>query len=392
MILLWLDGAPSTIDMWDPKPDAPDNIRGDFATISTNVPGVRISEHLPKTAEILNRCTLIRSLQHNIPEHGPGSQLMLTGHQPSPALDYPSLGSLAARLTTGTFAIPSNIAFHKPAADSAGYLGSAWNAFELENDSDNIPIGLSLDPSADVERFRRRVALRDRFDKQLDRLGSNGVADSLKQFQQQAASVLEQDTVRSALSIERESEAIREMYGQRFVFGRNALKARRLIEAGARFVTVGFSGWDTHSNNFTQLRNNLLPQLDRVVHALVTDLNQRGMLEPTIVCCCGEFGRTPNVNGSAGRDHWSKAFSVLLAGGGFQEGRVYGQTDRLGHEPSEDPCTPAELCATLLKQLGIDTNQTITSSSGRPIRVLEASGIPVGSPSNTAANGFTQPH
>ena len=376
MILLWLDGAPSTIDMWDPKPEAVDNIRGDFATISTSVPGVPVCEHLPKTAEILNRCTLIRSMHHNIPEHGPGSQLMLTGHQPSPAIEYPSIGSLAARLTTSSAAVPSNIAFDKPAEDSAGYLGSAWNAFELENDAKRIPIGLALAPDADVERFRSRVTLRNRFDKQFDRMGGQGLANSLKQFQQQATSVLEQGSIRSALSIELESQATRDMYGEQSVFGHNALKARRLIEAGARFVTVGFSGWDTHSNNFTQLRNNLLPQLDRVVHALVTDLNQRGMLESTIVCCCGEFGRTPNVNGSAGRDHWSKAFSVLLAGGGFHEGKVYGQTDPSGNEPSSDPCTPAELCATLLKQLGVDTDQTITTSTGRPMRILESAAIP----------------
>jgi Protein of unknown function (DUF1501) len=227
-----------------------------------------------------------------------------------------------------------------------------------------------------AERFRNRVALRDRFDKAFDRMGSYGLASSLKQFQQLAAAVFKPGSIRSALSIELEPEATREMYGKRSVFARNALKARRLIEAGARFVTVGFSGWDTHNNNFTQLRNDLLPQLDRIVHELVTDLDQRGMLESTTVRCCGEFGRTPNVNGSAGRDHWWEAFSVLLTGGGFQGGQVYGQTDRLGHEPTEAPCTPAQLCVTLLKQLGVNTDQTITTSSGRPIRVLDEAEIP----------------
>jgi uncharacterized protein (DUF1501 family) len=192
-----------------------------------------------------------------------------------------------------------------------------------------------------------------------------------QRFQDKAVQVLREDSIRRALDIELEQAEVRERYGDRTRFGQNVLKARRLIEAGARFVTVGFSGWDTHVNNFPQLRTNLLPQLDRALSALVSDLDERGLLESTIVCCCGEFGRTPLVNGAAGRDHWSRAFSVLLAGGGFRSGVVHGATDQNGGEPIADACTPADLFATLLNALGIDHKTVVTTVSGRPMQLVQ---------------------
>jgi hypothetical protein len=370
MILLWLDGAPSTIDMWDMKPDAPDYVRGDFKAIATKVPGVPICEHLPKLGQLLDRCTLIRSLHHSIPEHGPGSQLMLSGHMPSAAIEYPALGSIAMKMLPPRDSIPQNIVFNKPFALNAGYLGSACNAFELK-DSAKLPIGLSLGADVDRERFLRRVNLRNRFDRSFDSVESDVTVASLKQFQNEAKDILVSDAISNALDLSQEVHSVRERYGERSPFGSNVLRARRLVEAGTRFVTVGLSGWDTHTNNFPELRNSLLPQLDAALSSLLRDLDERGLLDSTIVCCCGEFGRTPQVNGAAGRDHWSRAFSALVAGGGFASGLAFGETDANGQQPIANGCKPEDLCATLLHLLGISPSESIIAQSGRPIKIME---------------------
>lgn len=376
LILIWLDGAPSTIDMWDPKPDAPDVIRGEFSAIQTSVPGVMFSEHLPKMAGMMDRCTLIRSMHHSIPEHGPAAQYMLTGHPPSPALVYPSLGSVIARLSEDETSIPAYMAFNNPAAGGAGYLGSAWNAFELTSDVNALPKGLSLSADQDVDQFAKRLALRDAFDRGLGDLEYDATASGLKRFQKNAVRTLQEDSLRKALDLSTEPPAIRERYGERSQLGQDLLRSRRLIEAGSRFVTVGYSGWDTHTNNFTQLRNTLLPQLDAGFAALTTDLQERGLLDSTIVCCGGEFGRTPNINGQAGRDHWSRSFALLLAGAGLRPGMVHGATDDHGGEPVKDHCTPSDLIATLLTLLGNEYLGAITSPSGRPMPLVK-DGLPI---------------
>jgi hypothetical protein len=208
-------------------------------------------------------------------------------------------------------------------------------------------------------------------DRRFDRHGYDAVAAGLGRFQGSAVQILQEDSIRQALDLEKEPVELRDRYGTRSLFGRNVLKARRLVEAGVRFVTVGLTGWDTHANNFVQLRGTLLPQLDLALSTLLWDLDERGMLESTIVCCCGEFGRTPTVNGAGGRDHWSRAFSVLLAGGGFRPGLVYGATDNHGGEPIADACTPADLFATLLAALGIDHQAVVTTPSGRPMQLVK---------------------
>lgn len=375
MILIWLGGAPATIDMWDPKPDAPDAIRGEFQAIQTAIPGVVVSEQLPKCAQILDRSTLIRSVHHSIPEHGPGSQYMLTGRLPSPAIVYPSLGSVTARLTDSASSLPPYVAFNNPAAAGAGALGSGWNAFEFSDEEREVPRGLSLGEGRDSDSFKSRAALRDAFDRQFDDLEYDSVASGLKRVQNSAVQILQADTIRKALDLNLEPAGMRDQYGSRSPFGQNVLKARRLIEAGSRFVTVGFNGWDTHSNNFAQLRNLLLPQLDRALATLVSDLSERGLLEETIVCCCGEFGRAPRVNGQRGRDHWSRAFSVFLAGSGFRPGVVHGATDAQGGEPISGACTPPDLFATLLDALGVDDRTALTTPSGRPLPLVNEAAL-----------------
>ncbi len=370
VILIWLGGGPSTIDMWDPKPEAPDYIRGEFASIATSIPGVQFSEHLPKMAAILDRCTLVRSVQHSIPAHEPGSRYMLTGHLPSAATEYPALGSVAAQLLPPRAALPAYVAFNPPTEAGAGYLGSARRPFSLAEEMRELPSGISLGDNVDPAEFAARVTLRRAFDKRFDALQRDLVVSGLDTFQQQAIDVLQKDSIRRALNIDQEPPEVLARYGQRSPLGRNALRACRLVEAGARFVTVGTSGWDTHSNNFGELRTSLLPQLDQAFAALVGELDERGLLASTVVYCCGEFGRTPQINGTAGRDHWARAMSALLAGGGFHAGLVYGATDPHGGEPIEGTCSPADLTATVMQCLGIDPQSLITTPSGREMPIL----------------------
>ncbi|PQO33701.1 DUF1501 domain-containing protein [Blastopirellula marina] len=369
MILIWLGGGPATIDMWDMKPSASSMIRGEFQPISTTLPGLQICEHMPQLAKLMHKCTLIRSLKHAIPAHGPGSQYLITGNLPSAAVEYPSLGSVTAKMLDSLGGVPSYVTFGDPPSREAGYLGSAWNPFELDASLPQLPEGISLGADADLTAFQKRVRLRDLFDRQFDSRNADRVASGIDAFQQQAVDVLRQDTVRKALDIETVPDEVKQRYGTSTV-GTNAIRARRLIEAGARFVTVGVDGWDTHVNNFTQLRTNLLPQLDKALAGLIFDLDRRGMLNETVVCCCGEFGRTPQVNASAGRDHWSSAMSLLLAGGGFREGYVHGATNPTGTEVSDSPLGPADLAATILSRLGIDPATHTQTSSGRTMPIV----------------------
>ena len=377
VIMVWLEGGPSTIDMWDLKTEAPDHIRGEFRPIATCVSGIQICEHLPNLAEVMDRCLLIRSVTHRIPAHGPGSQYLLTGQLPSAAVNYPSVGSLVSnQLADARISIPPYITFSAPAAAGAGYLGSAWNPFDLDPDARQLPRGVSLnrdgnsnEANSKLEQFQKRLELRKRFDARFGRLYQDDVADSLHRFSQQAVDVLTKDTIRVALDLQTEQADRKAKFGLGSL-GRNSLRAIRLIEAGARFVTVTFGGWDTHQGNFTTLRQNLLPQLDMALSALIVELEERGLLESTIVVCVGEFGRTPIVNGSAGRDHHSRAMTALIAGGGFPAGTVVGATDKKGYEPIESPCSPTKLMVTVLSQLGIDCEAKVKTPSGRDVRIF----------------------
>ena len=330
MIQIWLAGGPATIDMWDLKPDAPEGIRGEFRPTPTSAPGVTICEHLPGIAKLMNRCTLVRSLCHSISAHGPGTTYMATGNRPGPALEYPATGCLAARLLSPRKGVPPYVTFAALrdgiSGTGAGYLGPAFGPFEVEGDPARGALqsrGASLPEGFAPRELEAREALRDRFDRGLRGLDSAEVMAGLDRFHRQAAEILLSDRVRAALDLSRESAALRDDYG-RTTLGQGALAARRLIEAGARFVSLGFGGWDTHGNNFRVLRDRLLPPLDKAISALVRDLESRGLLDETVVICAGEFGRTPRVNTTAGRDHWARSMAVLLAGGGFPGGAVYG--------------------------------------------------------------------
>jgi uncharacterized protein (DUF1501 family) len=377
VILVWLGGGPATIDMWDMKPDAPEEYRGEFKTIDTRAPGVRICEHLPKLAEVMDRCAIVRSLQHPINDHGVAAEHMATGHAPSVALQHPSIGAIAANLLPGMNGVPPYIKLDQAGGipTVAGFLGSAYEAFTANvgrSDSSRVGGGLSLPSGFSSGLLADRDRLRQSLDNKFRGLDEGELAVTLDRFQQQAVDLLRSERVRKAFDISSESDAVRARYGQSQL-GRCALTARRLIEAGARFVTIGLTSaiWDTHTANFRILSQQLLPELDRTLSSLVTDLGDRGLLDRTVVYCAGEFGRTPRVNPNAGRDHWARSMAVLLAGGGIKGGSVYGSTDSNGVAPDSDPCSPADVSATLLSLLGIKPTHEIHTPSGRPVPVFK---------------------
>jgi hypothetical protein len=369
-ILVWLGGGPATIDMWDLKPDAPEEIRGEFKPIDTKAPGVRVCEHLPKIAGLMDRCALVRSLHHSIIDHGAGAAYMATGHPPAAALQHPALGAVAAKLLPAENGVPPYITLDRAAGfpGGAGFLGAPCNPFEAQVGAARVE-GIALPAGFTPDQLAARDQLRGTFDTRFRSLDEADLPAGLDRFQQQAVDILRSDRVRKAFDTSAEPAAVRESYGTT-PFGRCALTARRLVEAGARFVTVGLPGWDTHGGNFRTLSQQLLPQLDRVLAALVGDLHARGLLDRTVVYCAGEFGRTPRVNGNAGRDHWARSMAVFLAGGGVKGGSVYGSTDANGTAPEANPCSPADVSATVMSLLGIEPTHEVLTPSGRPVGVF----------------------
>ncbi len=380
VIMIWLSGGPATIDMWDLKPEAPTGIRGEFRPIATSADGVQISEHLPLTARVTDRCTIVRSLAHTIPSHGPATVFMTTGNRPTPALQYPSLGSLVTRLMPAAPGVPPFISFSEMrngAAGLAGYLGTAYNPFIVEGvgagarNATNLRVrGITLPTGFTLEQLQSRDRLLQQFDHGLAEIDRNAdLVEGLDAFHQQALDILRSDRTRTAFNLGLETDQLRARYGNS-PFGLGALAARRLVEAGVRFVTVSLGGWDTHGQNFNALRTRLLPQLDQTLSALIEDLDDRGLLESTVVYCAGEFGRTPRINNNAGRDHWARSMAVLLAGGGFRRGYAHGTTDSQGMAPATEPCTPDDVSATIFDCLGLDPHQELQTPTGRPIQLF----------------------
>jgi Protein of unknown function (DUF1501) len=376
VILVWLGGGPSTIDMWDLKPEAPAEIRGDFRPIVTNVPGLRICEHLPRLARVMHRATLVRSLHHAINAHDVGSQYLVTGNLPSTSVEHPSLGSAAARLLPGVPGVPpyfSILSGGRISGDGAGFLGASFGPFVVNGVPGNgrrRPAGLSLPDGFTLRELEDRDRLRRRFEEGFRALDHTELPARLDKYQRSALDLLRSDKVGQALDVGREPAEARGRYGDS-AMGRGALAARRLIEAGVRFVTLALSnGWDTHVRNFPALREELLPPLDQTLSALLTDLAERGLLGQTIVYCVGEFGRTPKINEKDGRDHWPGAMAALLAGGGLRPGYVHGRTDRIGSEPDGDGCTPEDVAATLFERLGIGPARKVPMPGGREVALF----------------------
>ncbi len=384
VIMVWLAGGPATIDMWDLKPNAPEGIRGEFRPISTNVPGVQISEHMPQMARIANKMTIVRSLAHTIPSHAPATVFMTTGNKPTAAIQYPALGSLMARMTPAAPGVPPYVSFaelRNGSAGLAGYLGTSYNPFIVEGagaapagrnqTANSLRVrGITLPTGFTLDQLENRDRLMQAFDRSFQSTDRNGdLVDGLDTFHRQALEILRSDKTKTAFNLQAEPESVRTRFGTN-AFGQSALAARRLIEAGVRFVTISIGGWDTHSGTFTAHRTRLQPTVDQTLSALITDLDDRGMLDNTIVYCAGEFGRTPRVNQNAGRDHWSRSLSVVMAGGGFQRGMAYGTTDPQGMAPASDTCSPDDVAATMFQNLGFAPSTELTSPTGRPMQLF----------------------
>ncbi len=394
VIVIFQWGGPSQLDTWDPKPDAPIEIRGSFASIATRLPGVRISEHFPLLAARTDRLAIIRSMTHDDAAHLSSAHRALTGHLaptphsdaagPSPN-DSPHLGALVGRLMPRTVqgALPACVTMPwtvaHPAApggrapgQNAGWLGKAFDPFRLEGDP-NTPgfrvAGLSLPEGVDLARFDRR---RELLALQADHPGS--APPAWDTFQARALDALASARARAAFNIEKEPPQLRDKYG-RHIHGQCLLLARRLVEFGVPLVTVnwhddGQNFWDTHGENFQHLKNRLMPPADQGFAALLDDLGQRGLLDSTLVVWMGEFGRTPRTtNGGTGREHWPRCYSAVLAGGGVQGGQVHGASDRWAAYPARDPVSPDDMGATVLHALGIDHGRQLHDALGRPIPI-----------------------
>ena len=378
-ILLWLDGGPSHLETFDPKREVPEEVRGPFQPIATVVPGIELSELLPLTARITDKLAIIRSVTSPLGEHGIANQYMLTGYQPGSPVAYPSIGSVVANHRSASSALPNYIAVPESRSSMGpGFLGSSFGPFSIGGDpsrSDFQVKDLDYYPGLDGQRLNRRKSFLQSID-EIDRTLS---ADKLQLDPtfEQAFRLISTPEAKRAFQLTEESDATRDRFGSR-TFGQSCLLARRLIERGVGLVSVLQSGWDTHQNLKLTLRDGfsgakvgvgLVPTFDQAFSALIEDLQERRLLDETLVVAMGEFGRTPKLNTGGGRDHWPRVFSVVFAGGGVRGGQVIGSSDRIGESPSERPVTPADLANTIYSLLGIDPNSELVTPDGRPIRI-----------------------
>lgn len=388
VIMVWLAGGPATIDMWDLKPEAPEGIRGEFKPMATNARGVQISEHMSKMAKQADKITIVRSLHHTIPSHGPATTFMTTGNKPIPSIQYPAMGSLCSKLLDTPTGVPAYVSFSDlrgGSAGASGFLGTAHNPFIVEGNGNgnaknsaaaSLRVrGIQLPTGFTLDQLSNRDQLLQEFDSTFRKLDRNDdLIDGYDSFHKQALEILRSDKTKQAFDLAKEKKETRESYGLD-AFGQGALAARRLVEAGVRFVTISLGGWDTHRGTFDSHKNRLQPTLDRTLSALIGDLAERGMLDNTIVYCAGEFGRTPKVNKDTGRDHWARSMAAVLAGGGFKGGYVHGSTDLQGMAPAKDPVTPDDVSASIFHNLGIDPKLEIPSGNGRPITLFREGNV-----------------
>jgi hypothetical protein len=378
-ILLWQDGGPSHLETFDPKPDAPSEVRGPFAPIATSVPGLQVSELLPKTARLTKEIAIIRSMTSPLGEHGLANAYLLSGYKPSPVLEYPSYGAVVAHLREGPRVLPPYVAIPEfRATGGAGFLGAAARPFATGGDPakpDFRVRDLDFYPGVDAARVERRrafVTQLDRFQQSVE--GLDVIADP--EFEQ-AYRLVTSTKAKQAFDLSDEKPEVRARYGPR-TLGQSCLLARRLVERGVPFVSVVNTGWDTHEQLVLRLRDGysgaqvgvgLIPTFDLAFAALVQDLKERGLLDETLVIAMGEFGRTPKLNTNGGRDHWPRVFSVVLAGGGVRGGQVIGASDRNGESPYDRPVTPTDLARTIYTLLGVDPDHELHTDDGRPVPV-----------------------
>lgn len=399
-ILLYYYGGPSHIDTWDMKPDAPGEIRGEFKPIATRVPGIQVSEHLPRCSKLMDRLAVIRSMHHGMRNHNAAAVESLCGRTPlkgdlellaDDPNSFPCYGAALTYLQPGRRELPTHVALPhvmynvvQLPGQNAGFLGAAYNPFQVIRDPSAPGFRvdeLELAGDVPVGRLEDRRSLLSFLDDRLRRAERPTAGKAMTGFQERAFNLLRSQEVRRAFDLSRESEPLRDRYG-RNTLGQSLLLARRLVEAGVRFINVNdkihngqLANWDSHENNFSRLKDDLLPPADQAFTALIEDLEARGLLDSTLVVTLAEFGRTPRINKSRGRDHWPDCFSVILAGGGIRGGIVYGASDKIGAYPALDPVTPGDLAATIFRRFGLDPKAELQDLTNRPYRLADGEPI-----------------
>jgi len=386
-ILIWMDGGPTHYETFDPKPDAPSEFRGEFKTVSGKTRGIVFSEHMKQLAAMSDQLAVVRSIVHNQGNHGAGNHYMMTGAPPRIPVGcgafvsfHPSLGSVVSQEKPAAPGLPSY--FSLPSMTRSGgpnFLGAKHAPFVVDGDPNGssfrvrdvvLPTEITAGRFADRSDLRSEV---DRFQRLTDKTSGDPTL-ALDEHYQQAASLMSSKQAQEAFKIHSESDKVRDRYG-RNSFGQRALLARRLVEAGVPFITINDGGWDHHTKLFATLSKRL-PTWDQTVSALIQDLHDRGLLKTTLVIALGEFGRTPQINKDAGRDHWSNAMSVLFAGGGTPGGQVIGATDKKGFTAVERVLTPEHFASTIYRKLGINPNKILYTPQGRPSHIV-SNGEPI---------------
>ncbi len=375
VILVFLGGGISHHDTFDPKPDAVEEIRGKYKAISTNVAGLQISEMLPKMAKVMDKVALIRSGTHENDHHETATNWVLCGRFGSPFGDYPAMGAVVAHdtgfsgLVPPYVAVPKNPAFTWELGKSA-WLGGRYESFKCGNPNEaNFRVqDLSQPANVTPQMLERRKNLLSAFDSMAGHIKGNDQIATYDEFGQKAADMVLSPKAQSAFDMTKEDSTLRDEYG-RTEFGQSCLMARRLVEAGVKFVTVNYGGWDHHKKIFEGL-DKKLPEFDAGLSALVRDLDQRGLMKDTLLVAFGEFGRTPKLNKDAGRDHWGRAGSLLFAGAGVQGGKIIGASDKNGAFVTDRPVRPADVCWTIYESLGIDPTKELRTPEGRPVSIL----------------------
>ncbi|MFZ9689533.1 MAG: DUF1501 domain-containing protein [Phycisphaerales bacterium] len=372
VIQIFLPGGLSAQESFDPKPLAPIEYRGPLGTVATTIPGVVLSEPLQKTAKIADRITIIRSLSHGEAAHERGTHNMFTGYKPSPAVSYPSMGSVISHELGPTGELPPYVCVPSLPTDYAGsgFLSQRFGPFSLGSDpaAGGFKVrDLASPDTGDAARGERRRRMLDAVDHHFRSVESSDAIDTMDDFYKRAFVLLASEEAKAAFNLDAEPAALRDAYG-RNAAGQRMLLCRRLVEGGVRFVSMTYGGWDHHANIAQAAAP--LREFDQAYATLITDLESRGLLDSTLVMVTTEFGRTPKVNREGGRDHWPRVFSALLAGGGVHRGLVHGATDATGTEPDVDPVGIEDLTATVYHQLGISAESELMSPGDRPVRLV----------------------
>lgn len=381
VIHIYLQGGFPHMDSFDPKPDSPAEYRGILGAIPTSLPGVHFSSHMASTAKVADKLTVVRSMTHTEVDHTRGEHSMFTGYRPSPALVYPSMGSVVSHELGPKSAVPPYIVV--PQAGSAylgsGYLSNAYGPFALGGDPARPGFkvrDLSLPTGVNDQRFERRKSWKQLVGQHFSDLEQDDKLVTMDSFYQRAYDLLASSESKDAFRLDGESDETKKLYGfepwgpvLRPRAGASFLTARRLVEAGSRFVTVTYGAWDTHAYHYRGIEVQL-PDFDRAFAGLITDLDQRGMLESTLVMVTSEFGRTPRINAGGGRDHWPRVFSIVLAGGGIKRGSIYGASDALAGEPADNALSVEDYSTTIYHLLGIDARKDLMSPGDRPQAIV----------------------